>query len=154
MNGFEDKRSLRALYVRLDRNSGSPTNREVQGDGVPIVLVGVTPLKASLGKPGTGERGTGGQEGMKKRGEMPQVLNDKPIRKLPVNWRAVCGESCKHGSEGGGWKRTVKATRWPPTLPYQRALSTRTDGVICHKFAILLRKSSDRNSGYAIMASM
>lgn len=42
MNRFEDKRNLRALHVQRNRNSGSPTNREVHGDGASIVLVGVT----------------------------------------------------------------------------------------------------------------
>src|SRR4051794_17758856 len=27
------------------------------------------------------------------------------------HWRAVCSESCKHGSEGGSWKRTLPVTR-------------------------------------------
>jgi len=47
MRGFEDKRSLRALNVRLDRNSGSPTSREAHGDGASIVLVGVTPYQGA-----------------------------------------------------------------------------------------------------------
>jgi hypothetical protein len=38
MNGFEDKRNLRALNVQLDWNSGSPNSREPQGDGASIVL--------------------------------------------------------------------------------------------------------------------
>jgi hypothetical protein len=42
MKGFEDKRSLRALHVQLDRNSGLPKSREAHGNGVPIVPVGVT----------------------------------------------------------------------------------------------------------------
>src|SRR5579859_6637377 len=42
MNGIEDKRNLRALHVRFDRNSGWPTSREAHGHGVPIVLAGVT----------------------------------------------------------------------------------------------------------------
>lgn len=32
-----------ARYVQRKRNSGSPTGREPYGDGVPIVVVGVTP---------------------------------------------------------------------------------------------------------------
>jgi hypothetical protein len=47
MSGFEDKRSLRALNVRLDRNSGSPTSREAHGDRASIVLVGVTPYQGA-----------------------------------------------------------------------------------------------------------
>jgi len=43
MKRFEDKQALNALHVRLDRNSGSPVSREAYGDGVPTVLVGVTP---------------------------------------------------------------------------------------------------------------
>ena len=36
-----------------------------------------------------------------------------------VHRRAVCGESRKHGSEGGGWKRP-SGPRRPPTLPHRR----------------------------------
>jgi hypothetical protein len=47
MNRFEDKRSLRALHVRLDRNSGLPISREAHGNGASIVLVGVTPYQGA-----------------------------------------------------------------------------------------------------------
>jgi hypothetical protein len=47
MNGFEDKRSLKALHVRLDRNSGLPTGPEAQGNGAFIVPVGVTPYQGA-----------------------------------------------------------------------------------------------------------
>jgi hypothetical protein len=47
MNGFEDKQALRALHVSFDRNSGSPTSREAQGDGASIVPVGVTPYQGA-----------------------------------------------------------------------------------------------------------
>jgi hypothetical protein len=39
----------------------------------------------------------------------------------PDHWRAVCGESRKHGSEGGGWKRTQSVTR-----PCLRTTGSRT----------------------------
>lgn len=41
MKGFEDKQTLNALNVQLDRNSGWPTGRKAHGHGVSIVLVGV-----------------------------------------------------------------------------------------------------------------
>jgi hypothetical protein len=47
MKGFEDKRSLRALNVRLDRNSGLPTRGNPHGNGASIVLVGVTPYQGA-----------------------------------------------------------------------------------------------------------
>ena len=47
MNGFEDKRNLTALNVRLDRNSGLPTSREAYGNGASIVLVGMTPYQGA-----------------------------------------------------------------------------------------------------------
>jgi hypothetical protein len=47
MKGFEVKRSLKALHVRFDRNSGSPTSRKAHGDGVSIVLGGVTPSQGA-----------------------------------------------------------------------------------------------------------
>src|SRR5438477_10016317 len=50
-------------YVTLGRttrtNAGSPAGREPQGDGVPIVVVGVTDPPRRAGKPPTGRRGTG-----------------------------------------------------------------------------------------------
>ena len=47
MKGFEDKRSLKALHVRLDRNSGLPTRGNPHGNGASIVLVGVTPYQGA-----------------------------------------------------------------------------------------------------------
>jgi hypothetical protein len=47
MNGFEDKRSLRALYVQLDRNSGLPKRGDPHGNGASIVLVEVTPYQGA-----------------------------------------------------------------------------------------------------------
>src|SRR5437879_1481632 len=47
MKGFEDKRNLRALHVRFDRNSGLPKSREAHGDGASVVLVGVTPYQGA-----------------------------------------------------------------------------------------------------------
>ncbi len=47
MKGFEDKQALRTLDVQLDRNSGSPTGRKAHGDGVSIVLAGVTSSQES-----------------------------------------------------------------------------------------------------------
>ena len=47
MKGFEDKRNLRALYVRLDRNSGLPTRGNPHGNGASIVLGGVTPSQGA-----------------------------------------------------------------------------------------------------------
>ncbi len=47
MNRFEDKRSLKALHVRLDRNSGLPTRGDPHGNGASIVLVGVTPYQGA-----------------------------------------------------------------------------------------------------------
>lgn len=47
MNGFKDKRDLKALNVRLDRNSGLPTRGNPHGNGASIVLVGVTPYQGA-----------------------------------------------------------------------------------------------------------
>jgi len=47
MSGFEDKRSLRALHVRPDRNSGLPTRGNPHGNGASVVLVGVTPYQGA-----------------------------------------------------------------------------------------------------------
>ena len=53
-----------ARYVQRKGNSGSPKGREPYGDGVPVVVVGVTPHR--------GER-----EG-RSQGEVAQVSTDRP----------------------------------------------------------------------------
>ena len=65
----------------------------------------------SRGKPGTWRGGSGGP--MTRPWRYARCVT--PIRFSPLSkkrkskyrdhWRAVCFESCKHGSEGGGWKR-------------------------------------------------
>ena len=39
------------------------------------------------------------------------------------HWRAVCGESCKHGSGGGSWKRPARDLA--RSLPHRSALRCR-----------------------------
>src|SRR5262245_61789935 len=47
-----------------------------------------------------------------------------------AHWRAVCGESRKHGSEGGGWKRTVLMQYLAGRLPYAHVLEGRRREVV------------------------
>ena len=66
MNGFEDKTEPKGTdNVRLDRNSGSPKSREAHGDGVPIVLVGVTPYQGAWENQVQGKGGQAGKKGWK-----------------------------------------------------------------------------------------
>jgi hypothetical protein len=44
-----------------DGTRDAPTEGDLYGNGVPIVIVRVTSQKARMGEPSTGERGTGGQ---------------------------------------------------------------------------------------------
>jgi hypothetical protein len=98
-NGFEDKQALRALNVQLDRNSGLPTGRKAHGNGVSIVLVGVTTWKASLGKPGTGGRETGMKD-LHPKGRKPRprwmVLMAASPRKTMVACK-TCHEDITYG---------------------------------------------------------
>ena len=106
MNGFEDKQALSALNVSFDRNSGSPTSREAHGDGASIVLVGVTPYQGAWESQVQGK----GRQVLRQisQGTVRDapLFNQKRTGKTVKNWRAVCGESCQHGSGRGGWKRT------------------------------------------------
>jgi hypothetical protein len=71
MNGFEDKRSLKALNVRLDRNLGLPTSRKAQGNGVPVVLVGATPYQGAWESQVQGKGGQAGKKGWKSEARCP-----------------------------------------------------------------------------------
>jgi hypothetical protein len=48
-----------ARYVQRKRNSGSPKGREAYGDGVPVVVVGVTPHQGERESRSHGRSGTG-----------------------------------------------------------------------------------------------
>src|ERR687883_1649934 len=105
----------------MDGITGSPTGREAQGDAATIVLVGVTPDQG-----GRENRPQG--KGWQGRDDQPQghAVRDAQRRRglERPNWRAGCWETGTSGSEGGGWKSTVIATRQLPTLRWPRARST------------------------------
>ena len=52
----------RARDVQRRRTAGSPTGREPYGDGVPIVVAGVTTCQGGRESRATGRRGTGDRE--------------------------------------------------------------------------------------------
>ena len=52
----------RARDVQRRRTAGSPTGREPYGDGVPIVVAGVTTCRGGRESRATGRRGTGDRE--------------------------------------------------------------------------------------------
>jgi hypothetical protein len=114
-----------------------PKGREPQGDGVPIVVVGVKAAKwkrpciappGKTGKPFTGQSGTGnlmtGTEEVREMRTAETVLNI--IRELNSRNRLlesrVIRKSVKRGSGRGGWKRAKSVPRWPPTLRQVRFL--------------------------------
>jgi hypothetical protein len=106
VNGCEDKQALNAHTVPLDRNAGWPTGRKAQGNGASRVLVGVTPYQGAWESQVQGK----GRQVLRQisQGTVREapLFNQKRTGKAVKNWRAVCGESCKHGSGRGGWKRT------------------------------------------------
>ena len=107
MNGLEDKQALRALDLQRDRNSGSPTSHEAHGDGASIVLGGVTPSQGAWESQVQGK----GKQVLRQINQAAMrdasVFNHMRTGKAVKNWRAVCGESCTHGSGRGGEKRAV-----------------------------------------------
>jgi hypothetical protein len=122
MKGFEDKQTLNALNVQLDRNSGWPTSRKAHGHGVLIVLMGVTTHQGAWESQAQGEGGQVGKKGWKGDARGASVFHHEPTRKLLVNWRAGCSERCKSGSGRGGWRRIVgKLVSDIPSLSQNRA---------------------------------
>jgi hypothetical protein len=56
----------------------------------------------------------------------------EPAQGTTRNWRAVCAERCKHGSEGGGRKRASNGTSSAPYLTRKRAVWTSTISLFFH----------------------
>src|SRR5437763_13850551 len=68
------------------------------------------------GMPETRGRGTGGTERQKGKGrEMRKTEPNWFSRIQGYHWRAVCGESCKHGFGKGRQEKVRKEPRLPPT---------------------------------------
>ena len=104
-----------ARYVQRKGNSGSPKGREPYGDGVPVVVVGVTPHR--------GERESRSQ------GQVAQVstiIRNGEVRVMqraealtgdhPEHWRAGCGDK-SHARFGGGSPEKGSHTRIPRRRP-------------------------------------
>ena len=71
------------------------------------------------GMPETRGRGTGGTERQKGKGrEMRKTEPNWFSRIQGYHWRAVCGESCKHGFGKGRQEKVRKEPRLPPTSQY------------------------------------
>src|SRR5215470_14509365 len=79
-------------------HTGSPKGGDAHGDGVPIVLKG------------SGEclRQEEGEQG--RRPSFQKMARNAPgiLWEQAGNWRAVCAETCKHGSGRGGEKRAAR----------------------------------------------
>src|SRR2546427_11913068 len=74
------------------------------------------------GMPETRGRGTGGTERQKGKGrEMRKTEPNWFSRIQGSHWRAVCGESCKHGFGKGRQEKVRKEPRLPPTSQYLTA---------------------------------
>src|SRR2546427_4905095 len=74
------------------------------------------------GMPETRGRGTGGTERQKGKGrEMRKTEPNWFSRIQGSHWRAVCGESCKHGFGKGRQEKVRKEPRLPPTSQHPTA---------------------------------
>jgi hypothetical protein len=62
------------------------------------------------------------------------------------HWRAVCRQTCKHGSAGDGWKRTRCAPRQPST----RLLKREIENPILHDLKLKIDPGS-KTTGVAIV---
>ena len=81
------------------RNMGWPTGREPYGHGASVVVSERESLLQGEGKQ---------VEGWKQAESLDYVkCGDDSEGVLPGHWRAVCGESRRHGSEGDVWKSTA-----------------------------------------------
>src|SRR5437660_12598977 len=81
------------------------------------------------GMPETRGRGTGGTE--RQKGKVREMRKTEPIwfsRIQWYHWRAVCGESCKHGFGKGRQEKVRKEPRLPPTSQYPTAWTEPTRG--------------------------
>jgi hypothetical protein len=127
----------RARYVRHQGNSRSPVGREPHGDGAPIVVRGRESRPHGEGGQVVGWSGRGGTRHARRRddpGHHPrkgqELPHGHPCRetdtdpsdpgpgRLDINhWRAVCGKSRMHGSEGGRWKRAELIGTSPAAYP-------------------------------------
>ena len=81
----------RARDVQRRRTAGSPTGREPYGDGVPIVVAGVTTCQGGRESRATGRRGTGDREvqrweacGMQSAETVLDVIRERGRRGLPL----------------------------------------------------------------------
>src|SRR2546421_3789893 len=92
---------------------GSPPRREPHGDGVTVVVAGVTTWKARLGKPVVGPRATGeplepdaaARNAQRPKGEKRQLAS------------RMLGKLARPVRQEGGWKRAARAApRQPPIL--------------------------------------
>src|SRR5439155_13191594 len=81
------------------------------------------------GMPETRGRGTGGTERQKGKGrEMRKTEPNWFSRIQGSHWRAVCGESCKHGFGKGRQEKVRKEPRLPPTSQHSTAWKKPTWG--------------------------
>ena len=105
-----------ARDVSSRRNTGFPIEGDLYGNGVPIGVVRVTSLKARMGEPSTGRRGTGGSA------RSSHAVRE--MRKAKVALSVTCRleatglttgersdtETVTLRSERGDWKRAI--ARW------------------------------------------
>src|SRR3954471_22524381 len=87
MNGRPTSRSIRAAKTY----HGSPTGREPHGDGVPVVVAGVTTCQGGRESRATGRRGTGDRDvqrweacGMQNAETVLDVIRKRGERGLPI----------------------------------------------------------------------
>ena len=98
MKGFKDKQAPLSTKRLTDRKAGSPKNREVHGDGVPIVVG----ARESLVR-GEGEQVTQWIDQL--------AARDAPVKRTggPLETgKPDADESRMSGLERGGWKRAAR----------------------------------------------
>ena len=90
----------RARDVQRRRTTGSPTGREPYGDGVPIVVAGVTTCQGGRESRATGRRGTGDREVqrweacvMQSAETVLDVIRASHCSRGRDHWRAGCRET-------------------------------------------------------------
>src|ERR1700681_630224 len=81
--------------------------------------------------PETGGRGAGSTAEQ----EPGCVMQECRTSEAAGNWRAVCSETCKHGSEEGRWKRVSNDTS-PAAYPTGEPLPGAEDGFLATEDAV------------------
>jgi len=113
-DGWGTSRTLETSH--RDGTRDAPQEGDLYGNGVPILVVGATALKARMGEPSQGRRGTGGRttsshgvRQMRRARVALKSLDAERREEWPLE-SARDTETVTLRSERGGWKRVI--ARW------------------------------------------